>query len=66
MAHTRYSCTAPTGNRVMALFYFHIYIVDGTFRVDAYLGNGFYYPPAEDFEGVIVLALSVHPSSFHP
>jgi len=28
MALTRFHCTAPTGNRVMALFYFQIYIVD--------------------------------------
>jgi len=27
-AHTRFGCTAPTGNRVMALVYFQIYIVD--------------------------------------
>jgi len=27
-AHTRFGCTAPTGNRVMALCYFQIYIVD--------------------------------------
>ena len=27
-AHTRFCCTAPTGNRVMALCYLQIYIVD--------------------------------------
>ena len=40
-AHTKFGCTAPTGNRVMALCYFQIYIVDRlTFCLDAYLGNG--------------------------
>jgi len=37
-AHTKFGCTAPTGNRVMALCYFQIYIVDSP---DSYLGNGF-------------------------
>jgi len=27
-AHTEFGCTAPNGNRVMALCYFQIYIVD--------------------------------------
>ena len=40
--HTRFGCTAPTGNKVMALCYFQIYLVDRyTFRPYVYLGNGF-------------------------
>ena len=40
-AHTRFSCTAPTGNRVMALCYCQIYILDRwTFCPYVYLGNG--------------------------
>jgi len=27
-AHTKFGCTAPTGNKVMALFYFQTYIED--------------------------------------
>jgi len=27
-SHIKFGCTAPTGNRVMALCYFQIYIVD--------------------------------------
>ena len=39
-AHTRFACT--TGNRVIALCYFQLYIVDSkTFCPDTYLGNGF-------------------------
>ena len=41
-AHTRFCCTALTGNRVMAFCYFQIYIVDrSNFCPDAYLGYGF-------------------------
>ena len=69
-AHTRFRCTAPTGNRVMALCYFQIYLVDRyTFRPYVYLVMDFtkiVLSPAVDFEGAIVLELSVHPSSFCP
>ena len=51
MAHTRFGCTAPTGNRVMDLFYFQICIVDRQ---------------TKDIERDIVLALSVRPFSFRP
>ena len=41
MAHTRFGCTAPTGNTVMAPCYFQIYIVDREiFCLDAFLING--------------------------
>jgi len=58
---TRFRCTAPTGNRVMALCYFQIYrmhflVIDFQILLS----------PAEDFEGDIILALSVRPSSFRP
>ena len=69
-AHTKFGSIAPTGNRVMALCYFQIYLVDRyTFRPDVYLVTDFtkiVLSPAVDFEGAIVLELSVHPSSFCP
>ena len=54
----------------MALCYFQIYIVDRyTFRPYVYLVLDFtkiVLSPAVDFEGDVVLELSVHPSSFCP
>ena len=66
-ANTRFGCTAPTGNRVMALCYFQIYI-DKLSALVHILVMDFHFllSPAEDFTGDIVLALSVHLSSFRP
>ena len=68
-AHTRFGCTPPTGNRVMALFYFQIYKYTDKLSVWTHILVMDYQislSPAEDFEGDIVLALSCCPSSFHP
>ena len=57
----------PTGNRVMALCYFQIYIVDRyTFCLDAYLGNGFsdFIIPSRRFRGGYCFGV-VYPS-FRP
>ena len=72
--HTKFGCTAPTGNRVMALCYFKTYIVDSeTFCQDAYLGNGFsdFITPCRKYRGGIsfwcclsVLPLSVCPAGY--
>ena len=68
-ARKMFRCTAQTGNRVTTLCYFQIYIVDRyTFCTDAYLVMDFQIllSPVVDFDGHIVLALSVRPSSFRP
>ena len=68
-ARKMFRCTAQTWNRVTILCYFQIYIVDRyTFCTDAYLVMDFQIllSPVVDFDGHIVLALSVRPSSFRP
>ena len=67
-AHTRFGCTAPTGNRVMALLLLsNIHSTQINF-LSGRISHGFsdFIITCRRFQGDIVLALSVRLSSFPP